>query len=359
MFDTASPELPLRLQAFLQSHWGRPVRVSGLRRFPAGMSWITLAFTAQLGTAPGLADRLEPASDAAFEQRELILRIGDPGGLQAPYSAEPEFHSLTALAGVQGLPIPQALAFSDDERVLGAPFLVTQRMDGDTPMPWKGAADERGEAMNHSLGCDFADALAAIHAFDWRTSDTAKRLPPNAPVNVANTAVLELNRWAKHADVPGKRAPPQMHYAKRWLETNAPVADRITIVHGDYRVGNFLQRDGRITAILDWELVHLGDPHEDIAWAGSRTFSGGTTRIGGLIEREEFYDRYQRHTGLVIRPERVRYYEALVQFKMAALLIGALQRIESGRADDIRMAAMGFQLAPTLLELNRLIELAS
>lgn len=279
-------------------------------------------------------------------------------GLQAPYSAEPEFHSLTALAGVRGLPIPQALAFSDDEYVLGAPFLVTQRMYGDTPMPWKGAADERGEAMNRSLGSDFADALAAIHAFDWRASETAKRLPPKALVNVANTAVLELNRWAKHADLPGKRTPPQMHYAERWLETNAPVADRITVVHGDYRVGNFLQRDGRITAILDWELVHLGDPHEDIAWAGSRTFSGGTTRIGGLIEREAFYDRYQQQTGFVVRPERVRYYEALVQFKMAALLIDALQRIESGRADDIRMAAMGFQLAPILLELNRLIELA-
>jgi aminoglycoside phosphotransferase (APT) family kinase protein len=126
-------------------------------------------------------------------------------------------------------------------------------------------------------------------------------------------------------------------------------------VHGDYRVGNFLQSNGHITAILDWELVHLGDPHEDLAWAGLRVFAGGSPRIGGLVEREMFYSRYAQRTGFTLIPQVLRFYEVLGLFKSAAMLVGAVHRIETGQARDIRMASMGFQLTSTLLEINRLI----
>jgi aminoglycoside phosphotransferase (APT) family kinase protein len=343
--DIDSPALRINLQDFLSAQWLMPVVISQLRRFPAGMSWITIGFSATLG---------DPAQPV--ETRELILRIGDPGGLLSPYSAAPEYYSLTALAGIADLPIPKAYAFSDDPCIIGAPFIVTQRVEGDTPQPWKDANAKRDEAATRSLGADFADAIGAIHAFDWAQSDLAKLSRNIAPADVA---LMETQYWAEHAGAPEHRLSPQLHYAMRWLQQNAPVADHITVVHGDYRVGNFLQVNGRITAILDWELVHLGDPHEDIAWAGLRTFAGGTTKIGGLIERDEFYARYQTRTGFTIRPEVVRYYEVLVQFKMAAMLVGAVQRIQSGRARDVRMAAMGFQLAPTMLELNRLIGTAA
>lgn len=306
------------------------------------MSWITIGLTARIGKAAG-----------SEEVRELILRIGDPGGLLAPYSAEPEFLALTSLADAPGLPLPRAYAYSDDSSILGAPFIVTQRVDGDTPMPWKGSDGGRSEAEARSLGNDFADALGAIHAFDWSHSPLAALSRNVAPAEVA---AHQARFWAEHAGLPEGSGGPQMHYAMRWLEACAPVADRITVVHGDYRVGNFLQSGGRITAILDWELVHLGDPHEDLAYAGLRAFAAGTTRIGGLIGRDDFYDRYRARTGFEIRPEVIRYYEVLVQFKLAAMLMEAVRRIETNRARDVRMAAMGFQLAPTLLELNRLIE---
>jgi aminoglycoside phosphotransferase (APT) family kinase protein len=167
--------------------------------------------------------------------------------------------------------------------------------------------------------------------------------------------------WARHAGfgADGHRWPPQMHYAMRWLALRAPAARRVTIVHGDYRVGNFLQRDGRITAVLDWELVHAGDPHEDIAWAGLRVFAAGTERIGGLVDRGEFHRRYAQRAGFEPQADVIRWYEVLGLFKSAAMLLIASHRIESARAHDIRMASMGFQVAATLLELNRLIAEAS
>ncbi|WP_372656674.1 phosphotransferase family protein [Hydrogenophaga sp.] len=340
VFDPAAPELPERLEAWLALRWGKPVRVSGLKRFPAGLSWVTIGFNA---ASPG------------EKPLELILRVGDPGGLFSPYSSRPEYEALAALSSVPGLPIPKAYEHSDDPCILGAPFVITQRVHGDTPTPWRGA-DERGEAANQSLGRDFADALGAIHAFDWTGTPLAEWAHGReGPITPQTAALHETRYWARHTQMRGGPTSPQMHYAMRWLEANAPEAERITIVHGDYRVGNFLQHEGRITAILDWELVHLGDPHEDLAWAGLRTFAAGTTRIGGLIDREAFYRRWQDMTGLRVRHEVVRYYEVLVQFKMASMLMGAMIRVQTGRSRDVRMAAMGFQLTSTLMELNKLI----
>ncbi|MGE0097192.1 MAG: phosphotransferase family protein [Hydrogenophaga sp.] len=339
-----SPEtLGPRLEAFLQATWSAPVRLEGWQRFPAGFSWVTLGCTCHVQRPQG------------HQSLALILRIGDPRGLLAPYVAEPEFRVLDALKTVPGLPVPRMHAYSDDHRIIGAPFLVAGRVEGDTPMPWKGNAEQRDAAENESLSREFTDAMAALHRVDWRASSLDRLWPDASPDTVARQ---QVRHWARHAgllDVPRIHVPPQMHHAMRWLEREAPVAEQVTIVHGDFRVGNFLQKGGHITAILDWELVHAGDPLEDIAWAGLRVFAAGTPRIGGLIEREAFSRRYAERSGVRLRPEVIRYYEILGLFKSAAMLMGATQRVATGRARDVRMASMGFQLASTLLELNRLL----
>jgi len=337
-FDPASDELPLRLETFLGAAWNAPVSVSAWRRFPGGMSWVTIGFTAMV----------------RGEARELILRLGDPAGLFAPYRTEPEYLALTTLADVPGLPIPRMLLRCDDTTILGAPFVITQRVAGDAPTPWNGAASrEEGERI--ALGNAFSDVLGALHAFDWRPTPLAAWAEG---LTLENTARRETRRWAEEAGYPGAPLPPTLHHAMRWLEANAPIAERIVVVHGDYRVGNFLRQDGRITAILDWELVHLGDPHEDLAWAGLRAFSPGSTRVGGLVDREVFHARYRTRSGFSIDPRKLRYYEVLMQFKSASMLLGATRRVQEGRARDVRMAAMGFQLAPTLMEMLRLMETA-
>ena len=83
-----------------------------------------------------------------------------------------------------------------------------------------------------------------------------------------NTKAL-IDRWAM-------RPYPLADYGIRWLKAHQPEAPCVTIVHGDYRTGNFLEVGGRITAILDWELVHLGDPHEDLAWVSLPMYKGGS-----------------------------------------------------------------------------------
>ena len=75
-------------------------------------------------------------------------------------------------------------------------------------------------------------------------------------------------------------------------------------VHGDYRTGNFLESGGRITAILDWELVHLGDPLEDLGWVCMRSFRGRSPYMCHLIERPRLYERYEELSGSRCLPPR-------------------------------------------------------
>jgi aminoglycoside phosphotransferase (APT) family kinase protein len=82
-----------------------------------------------------------------------------------------------------------------------------------------------------------------------------------------NAALRQLEFWQGRFERWALRPHPMAHRAFAWLRRSPPKASRVAIVHGDCRLGNFLERNDRITAILDWELVHLGDPIEDLGWA--------------------------------------------------------------------------------------------
>ncbi len=330
-----------RLGGFLQARLGAPVEVADLHRFTAGLSWATISFTLRRPDAP---------------DRALILRIGDPNGLLAPYSARPEHLALTSLAGIPELPAATSLWWSDDLGVLGAPFIVTTRLEGRTPMPiWPGAAAGAAEEEDGPrILDDFAAGLAAIHACDWRAAPAAALDPGATPGTCVRD---EIARWvARLPGEDGRPEAPAMRYAAAWLHDHAPTAVRVALLHGDYRVGNYMVKDGRISGILDWELTHLGDPHEDLAWAGLRTLGGTADTLGGRLDRAGFLDRYAALTGLAIDPDRIRYFEVLGQFKAACLLLMARERVRRGAVHDARLAVMGLQPAAAQMGLLSMIK---
>ena len=111
---------------------------------------------------------------------------------------------------------------------------------------------------------------------------------------------------------------------RRSSKAHAPAAPRVAIVHGDYRTGNFLEEGGRITAILDWELVHLGDPHEDLGWASLPMYKGGSPYICRLAEPEWFYRRYGEQVGFEVSMVSVHYYQVFNFLKLAATHMAAM-----------------------------------
>ena len=151
----------------------------------------------------------------------------------------------------------------------------------------------------------------------------------NRETTAAEQVALWEAQFLKHRMEPH----PGIAFAFQWLKTHAPVAERISLVHGDYRLGNFLFEDERITALLDWEMAHLGDPAEDIAWAYRSLW---TPEIHLPIDG--FVERYHARGGPTIRPENLLFYRLFGEIKHAIISLTAARSFADGRTNNLRMA---------------------
>ena len=333
---TDASELRMRLERHLGSALNRDVTVSALRRYPSGFSWITYGCTID---APGIEDCTD-----------LILRLGPPNGLFAPYRAGPQHNVLKLLEG-STVPAPRSFLWSDDPAILGAPYFLSERSPGDAPIPWGADPSMTGERLE-SLGAQFADALGDLHAVDWRGSGLAAHA---AGITCENAAHRQLDLWQADYGRWALREHPMMHKLFVWLRRNAPVAPRLSIIHGDYRLGNFLEVDSKITAILDWELVHIGDPHEDLAWMCLPQYRGGTPLMSKLVSRDELYRRHEARTGHAVNDASMFYYTLFSLMKLAATHMAGVYAFEKRGFHDMRMPAMGTQIAPVLRQVEKVL----
>lgn len=228
----------------------RDVKVDDLDRIQGGSSQETYSLRA----------RWQDGSEAV--ERRLILRRAPPAGLVVA-ERDIEFTVYHALAG-QGVPVPGVHFFESDPDWLDRPFFVMDMMPG-KPGHFYASADPY-DGQGDAIARQFWSHLGTLAAIDHR----ALGLEP-----LRNGATSdgfwssELNWWVAILEKGEGVIEPIVHGAIRWLRRNPPpVASKPSIVHGDYRAGNFLfTPDGRISAILDWEMCHIGDPFEDIAWA--------------------------------------------------------------------------------------------
>jgi len=324
------------LQRVLRQHIGAEAKIGALKRFPVGYSWLTYGFDASWDSGSGP------------QRRELILRLGPPDGLFAPYLAAPQFITLQAVRN-SGVPVPEVHWYSDSHEAFGAPWFICEKVSGRAPVMWGESFDDETRA---ALGEQLADALAALHRFEWRGT-AIETLDDGVTVN--NAARAQVDYWEQAMRRWELRRLPMAEAVLGWLRQHCPVAPRISVVHGDYRIGNFLAEGARITAILDWELVHLGDPHEDLGWMCQRTFRPGTPLICTLIRREDLYARYQSLTGITVSPRAVHFYEVLGLFKFYVIDVGAERCFEEGRHNDLRLPSMSAQAPRLLLQLEKLI----
>ena len=342
---TDEAALGQRIAGYLSAQVGHAVQVGSIRRFPVGFSWLTYAVP-----VTGL--------DGDGSTRDLILRLGPDYGLFAPYQTAPQVLSLQSLEG-SAVPVPHVFWHSDDASILGAPFLFCEKAPGEAVVPWVSpTAPALEDGYRIRLAEQFIDRLAALHRVAWQTKPIAKMAEVANHVTAANAALQNVEHWETQIKRWAMRPYPLAEWGIRWLKHHAPVAPFVAIVHGDYRTGNFLERDGQITSILDWELAHLGDPHEDLGWASLPMYMGGSKLICRLAEPGWFYARYSEMVGFEVSMESVRYYQALSLLKLAATHMAAARCFEKGRFNDMRMPAMGSQIATCLRQMAKTIESA-
>ena len=289
-----------RLERFLAKRIDGAFRVSGLGRMAGGASKEQFSFTL----------------DWQGRSERMVLRMDPPASLVETARLR-EVEVLQALGDT--LPAPKVFFATDDPEELGAPAMVCGFVTGvvapaDAPKTASGLGTTYGPRLRPQLAEQFVDHLAALHTFDW----TAHELPSFARPAAGSTEALDwrLAHFDRMWEDDRFEAHPSIALVREWLWANRPEVDQVSIVHGDYRNGNFLfdEESAQITAILDWELTCLGDRHHDLAYVVMKDWGqrdGDRFYCCALMEREELFARYTEQSGLSVDPARIDYYVVL------------------------------------------------
>ena len=312
-------ELADKLAAYLRVKLAAPdLIVAELSRIPGGASRETYRFRARY------------VSDGKPIDRGLILRRDPPASLieterTTEYRAYEAFHRL-------GLPVPEPIALELGGAALERPFFIMAEVENCatggimSPEPYGEHRQKVGEQFYTVMGKIAAANPNQIGLGDFEGASS-----------VQGAAMHEVARWEKVIDEDEREPQPIVRAALRWLKRNPPPpAQKIAVVHGDYRTGNFLtDSDGRIRAILDWEMSHLGDPLEDLGWAIDPLWAGADpARPGGMIPRAEAIRIWEAASGLKADPKALLWWEIFASLKGAAIWISAALEYADGRNID-------------------------
>lgn len=310
-------------------------KIEEIKRHTEGFSLETFSFSACWSEG-----------GAARQTRRLVLRRQPAAGLLEPYDLAPQVAAMRAVYGCLALPLLRW--FEPDPSVLGAPFYVMDFVEGDVPLPAltpAGTAQIEDEGERVALARDLTDNLARLHRFDWIASPLAS-LP--APRGVRDAALAQLGMWRGYFERSAAGPQPMITMALRELERRAAALSEdgpVVVVHGDFRTGNFLRQGPAVRAVLDWEMVHLGDPMEDLAWATCRLWRGQSRLAGVLVAPADFERFYEQAGGHALDRARLAFYDLLAGVKMAAIMLTGLRACADRRSDDIRMAIFRHQMS--------------
>jgi aminoglycoside phosphotransferase (APT) family kinase protein len=308
-----------------------------LRRMPGGASKETWSFDLRLTTPK---NQLLP----------MILRIERSSALPVSLDLKQEF-SLMREVYAEEIEVPKPYWYGDD--ILGSPFYIVERIDGETIVRRLQRDDEYKKARN-LIPVQLAKSLAKIHriAVKQRFDFLPNRFCDGS------SALGELLFYEEVFRRHSKESHAGLELGFRWLKEKAPRSKQRVLVHGDYRVGNIIFTEKGVKSILDWELAHISDPMEDVGYISVQAwrFGNQSKPIGGIGDREDFYNAYEEAGGFSLNLDSVRFWEVFGNLKWAVICILQAVPFLEGSSASIELASLGRKTAEVELQLLTLIE---
>lgn len=290
----------------LAEAWQEPVKVVSASRLTGGASRETWSMTVQRDTG---------------EQR-VIARI--EAGTEGTLGLETD---AVAAAAAVGVPVPEIYASGQDAEI-GGSFLLVEHVDGET-IPRKLLRDEEYAAARAGMARTLGEVLARIHTAQI---DRPERL------TVVTDPVGDL---VEHYG-GGVPPAPGLALGIRRLREQRPEPGPTTFVHGDFRLGNLLIAPTGLAAVLDWELVHVGDPVEDLGWLCAKVWRFGSPHAaGGMGSRAELLDGYASVAGWRPSEEQVAWWELLATVKWGLMCQRMAAAHVAGEKLSVERAAIG------------------
>ena len=318
-----------RLGEACRKRFGTEAKVSNLRPLTSGASAATWRF--DLATHDGT--------------RRIILQLF-AGGSQFFSALDKRTQGLVQKqANEAGILTPEVLFVLEESDRLGEGF-ATAFVAGET-LGHRIVRDDRFEAARPLMARQCGTILASIHALDLEESSRLTDVEPSGMVE-------QLYRSHRSFD----EDLPVFDLAFQFLAQNAPQTKTRVFLHGDFRNGNMIVDETGIVAALDWEMAHIGDPHEDLAWLCVNSWRYGAIDkpVGGFGHREDLYEAYETAGGNPVDPEVVRYWEVFGVLKWGVICQWFGEQFVSGEVRELERAAIGRRTSETEIDLLDLLE---
>jgi aminoglycoside phosphotransferase (APT) family kinase protein len=273
--------------------------------------------------------------------REFVLRKDAPATIASSRPRREEFE-IMSVAHAAGVLTPEPIGFCSDIDVIGAPFAVMGLVEGVGLGP-RIAKDMSLGGDRTELAKRLGRELAKIHSV---------RPPVNALAFLGeppkNPALAEVQTLRSILDTLGE-VRPATEWGLRWAELHAPPCPYPTLVHRDFRTGNYMVDQQGLTAVLDWEFAAWGDPMSDIGWFCAECWRFGKTKLeaGGIATREAFYEGYRAERGLRIDNDAVHFWEVMAHLRWAVIALEQGHRHLSGQENSLELALTG-RITPEL-----------
>ena len=330
----SSEDFAARLQAAIARHVGAPGTIHDLQRLTGGANKTTWSFDA----------------DVAGAREQFILQLASPRANDesnplagvSPHLIADEDARLMIAAVKAGVPAPRVRAILKDDDGLG-PGYVTERVAGET-LATKILREERFAGARATMAKQCGTILAAIHRIPVAEVPFLMKLTPAEHI-AAQRRIIEF--YGFHL--------PALEFGLKWAEQHAPRNTRHTVVHGDFRAGNFIVGEEGIRCVLDWEIGQSGDPMQDLGWVCVRRGDSAARNRSAASARARICSRPTRKPAdTSVDPAHVRFWEAYgsVRWGIGCFSMGTRGTEEVG----IERCAIGRRVEEPLWDFFNLIE---
>lgn len=283
----------------------------------SGFSGETLLVSATFGdgSAEELVIRVAPTTHTVFWKPDF----------------EGQYEVMAALAANTDVPMPEMLAFESDERWLGAPFMVMGRVRGEAPAD-RPAYTQEGFVVDATpeqrarLYDTALESMIRVHRADWRALGLQRILRPEYGAPGIDQQLGHTEEWW---DAISDGTPnPVLEATWEWVRAHRPPTvpeDHLALAWGDARIGNQLFDDFTSVAVLDWELVEIGDPISDLGWwiflDRHHSEMYGIPRLEGFASYEDTIARWEARTGRHVDPDLLEFYLVFAGLRFGIVMV--------------------------------------
>jgi len=304
-----------KLQAWLETQLpqSRELSITPLHRASSGFSNETYSFDLhwrEEGCERDLAlvVRWPPADSPIFPEYDMAM----------------QFRVMQCLEK-SGVPVPKVYWCEEDASVLGGPFYVMERVEGDIPSDlapsyhgagtlWETSPESRARPWWAAV-----DAIAEIHSVDWEPLGLSFLSVPSSGTDPLDRQIALYEGWLAWST---SEPTPVLRAGFEWVKRHRFEPRRTTLCWGDSKISNLVFRGDEVVAVLDWEMAHLGDPEADLAWFlvldQETCDTYGVPRLAGLPGREETVHYYEQRMGRKV--ENLLYHEVFAALRSAVII---------------------------------------